>query len=186
MSESMARRQSISAPRDIPWGTSVGGPQPLHSSSAGAMGRRMSRRQSLAGSHKTDVSVMKPHTAFGGWTPENTYRLGPSPGDEFNREEVEKVLKELLNAFLDGEKYTYENCSQMSLNLTDVIRRRLKEMNFPRFRFVCQVIIGEDKHQGLECASRCIWDGQMDNYANVCYRKGNLFAVATVFAVYFE
>src|SRR6218665_1679939 len=182
MSESVHRRQSISAPRgDIPWGTSIGAPHPLHSTSAGAVGRRFSRRQSLAGSHRTEGSMLKPSA-----TPENTYRLGPSPGDEFNQEEVENVLKDVLSAFLNEESYTYDNCSQMSLNLTDVIRRRLKEMNFPRFRFVCQVIIGEDKHQGIEYASRCIWDGQTDNYANVCYRKGNLFAVATVFAVYFE
>ncbi len=38
----------------------------------------------------------------------------------------------------------------------------------------------------VQIASRCIWDDGKDNSASVTFRNESIYAVATLFAVYFE
>lgn len=40
--------------------------------------------------------------------------------------------------------------------------------------------------QGIFSASRCLWDEKTDNYVSASYYNNSLFAVATVFACYYE
>ena len=40
--------------------------------------------------------------------------------------------------------------------------------------------------QGIFAASRCLWDEKTDNYVSASYYNNSLFAVATVFACYYE
>lgn len=40
--------------------------------------------------------------------------------------------------------------------------------------------------QDIRVASRCLWDNDKDNTASVTYTNSSLYAVATIFAVYFE
>ena len=76
--------------------------------------------------------------------------------------------------------------AQMALQLSDVIKERVKAMKFRRHRVICNVMIGENVGQCFQLASRCIWDAETDNYVTSSYKNGSLFAIATVFAVYLE
>lgn len=40
--------------------------------------------------------------------------------------------------------------------------------------------------QGIFSASRCLWDEKTDNYVSASYYNNSMFAVATVFACYYE
>jgi len=95
-------------------------------------------------------------------------------------------LGSLLESFLDGETYEAVKCAQIAKNLTDMIRGRMKELPLPRYKFVCSVMIGQNAGQSVNVASRSIWNASTDNYASATFRNGSLFAVATVFAVYFD
>ena len=51
------------------------------------------------------------------------------------------------------------------------------ELKYARYKFVVQVVMGENKAQGVRVASRCLWNPETDNYAtynfkNVCSRDG--------------
>jgi len=92
----------------------------------------------------------------------------------------------LLESFLDGELYEARKCTQIAQNLTDVINGRMKELSLPRYKFVSHVMIGQNPGQSVSFASRSVWNTTTDNFASATYRNGSLFAVATVFAVYFE
>jgi len=92
----------------------------------------------------------------------------------------------LLESFLDGESYEARKCAQIVQHLTDVVRGRMKELCLPRYKFVSSVMIGQNVGQCVSFASRSVWNTSTDNYASAAYQNGSLFAVATVFAVYFE
>jgi hypothetical protein len=62
----------------------------------------------------------------------------------------------------------------------------MKELALPRYKFVSHVMIGQNADQGINFASRSVWNTSTDNFASATYRNGSLFAIATVFAVYFE
>ncbi len=40
------------------------------------------------------------------------------------------------------------------------------ELPFDRYKFVVQVVIGEQRGEGVRMASRCFWDSDSDNYAS--------------------
>jgi len=92
----------------------------------------------------------------------------------------------LLESFLDGELYEALKCSQIAQNLTEVVKGRMKELSLPRYKFISHVMIGQNASQGITHASRSLWNTSTDNYASATYQNGSLFAIATVFAVFYE
>ncbi|KAK2166291.1 hypothetical protein LSH36_40g13027 [Paralvinella palmiformis] len=147
--------------------------------------RRMSvyRRPSLAGSQRTDLS----HPVVGiPMKLQNTYRMYPEEEERFSSSRVAKMLSGLLASFLDGEKYEAIKCTALSQSLSDVVKGRMKEMDYPRYKFVCLVLIGEKANQAIRAASRCVWNTDTDNFAEATYENDSLFAVASVYGCYFE
>lgn len=67
-----------------------------------------------------------------------------------------------------------------------IIKARVKEMMIPRFKIICTVHIGESKNSGLWVGSRCLWDASCDTYSTFEYRNKTLFAIGTVFGIYYE
>ena len=51
-------------------------------------------------------------------------------------------------------------------------RSKLKsELELPRYKFVVQVVIGEDRGACVRMGCRCFWDAETDNYAEDTYRN---------------
>ena len=42
----------------------------------------------------------------------------------------------------------------------------MPELNHTRYKIIVQVLIGEQKGEGLRIATRCLWDPEADNYAS--------------------
>lgn len=147
--------------------------------------RRMSmwfRRPSLASSHRLASKDVVPRVLY-----ENTYRIGPSRDGHFQAFRVEPIIEDVLRSYLDGESYNAHKCAQMSLRLSDLIKNRVKDdLNLPRYKLVCTVVIGESTGQSVRCASRCVWHQDTDGFASASFKNNSIFATATVFAIYFE
>ena len=45
------------------------------------------------------------------------------------------------------------------------------ELELPRYKFVVQVVIGEDRGACVRMGCRCFWDAETDNYAEDTYRN---------------
>lgn len=148
-------------------------------------GRRMStfRRLSLAGSHRTDLSHLSSAVPI---KFQNTYRLEPEEEDKFQPARVQRVIRSVLSNFLQEEEYEAHKCATLSQSISDVLKGRVKDMGFTRYKIVCTVIIGEKGSQSMECASRCLWSTNTDNCAISSYENKSLFAVGAVYGVYFE
>ena len=117
---------------------------------------------------------------------ENTYKLEPDDGKYFAINKVESLLKETLEKRLNNVDYSNENCRLLTTDLTADIKSKVKALEFPRYKLVCNVIITENKAQGMEIASRCIWNHCTDNFASYTYKNASLIAIANVYGVYFE
>merc|ERR1711892_1411926 len=69
--------------------------------------------------------------------------------------------------------------------IADEIKSRLKsELELPRYKFVVQVVIGEQRGEGVRMGCRCFWDPDTDAYAEDTYRNDSLFCVAAAFGSY--
>ncbi|XP_018429228.1 PREDICTED: tctex1 domain-containing protein 4 [Nanorana parkeri] len=117
---------------------------------------------------------------------ENTYKTGPDQDCRFNPSRAQKVLESVLRNYLAGTKYSAVTGGQLAQNLSDLARSKMKEHCPPRYKVVCNVMLGQMGSQGLGVASRALWDPQTDNFASATYSNATLFAVATVHGFYYE
>ena len=115
---------------------------------------------------------------------ENTYQLEPKK--KFQSDKVKAIVDSVLESQLKDETYDPKACKQTSLTLCEIIKSRVKELDYERYKIVCVVSIGQLKDQGLRMASRCCWDPNWDNYATGNFTNKTLYAVATVWGVYYE
>lgn len=117
---------------------------------------------------------------------ENTYRMEPERGQHFAPVRVEKILSETLHKRLKSVKYSAEGCRITAIELAADIKRKVKEMDFPRYKIVSDVLITENRRQGTLISSRSMWNHNTDNFATYTYRNATLIVVATVYGVYYE
>lgn len=117
---------------------------------------------------------------------ENTYRLEPAEGKHFSPQKVEVVMKGVIDNHPGLEQYNSVGSKLLVKDLTERINDRVKDLDFPRYKIVCNVIIMERKDQGANIVSRCIWNHQTDNFASYTYKNAAVIVVAYVHGVYFE
>ena len=69
-------------------------------------------------------------------------------------------------------RYNPELTAQWTREISDEIKNRLKtELELPRYKFVVQVVVGEQRGEGVRFGCRCFWDPDTDNYAEESYRN---------------
>ena len=100
--------------------------------------------------------------------------------------QAEDIAREVLEENLKDIKYDTGTCRQLAQTLSTVMRNRVKELNFERYKIVCLVHIGEMGRQAMRIAGRCLWDHEVDTFASVVYETKSIYSVAIIYAVYQE
>ena len=59
-------------------------------------------------------------------------------------------------------------------------------LNFPRYKIIVQVFVGQQKQQGIRVASRCLWDTETDSVGSYTYNNDSLWATVMVFGLYVD
>ncbi|XP_061177093.1 dynein light chain Tctex-type 5-like [Saccostrea echinata] len=117
---------------------------------------------------------------------ENTYQLQPDEGKRFKSYIVEEEMKRILRTTLESPKYKDSIGSSLTTDLANDIRRAIQELGWPRYKYVVQVVLGQNKNQAVQMGSRCLWDQHCDSFACASYSNRTIFAVAACFGVYFD
>lgn len=115
---------------------------------------------------------------------ENTYKLEPDKSFPYGM--VQTVMSEAFQRHLQGTQYNSSESSHKAKLISEDIKSKVKAMNIERYRIICVVHIGCNQGQELKIVSRSLWNPHVDTFATANFKSGNLFAVATVYAVYFE
>ncbi|XP_074643345.1 dynein light chain Tctex-type 5-B-like isoform X2 [Tubulanus polymorphus] len=115
---------------------------------------------------------------------ENTFQM--EPPKKFQAEKVKKIIEEVLNTHLEGQAYDASQCSTKARALSQQIKAMVKELDFKRYKIIALVSIGEKKDQDVRAGSRCIWDVNRDTYASASYENRQIWAVGTVYGIYYE
>lgn len=115
---------------------------------------------------------------------EYTYQLEPKEDERFMPGAVRRVVQEVFQEKLDGSSYNPAIAQTTAVEVCSIIRQRIRKI--PRYKFAVQVVLAENKGQGLRVCSKALWDDQFDNYSTYTYTINNLIAIAMVFGCYFE
>jgi len=115
---------------------------------------------------------------------QNSYQLAPAR--VFPTGQVEHIMSEVINSYLQNETYQPELCRRMTKDLSEVIRSHVKKLMLPRYKIICLMHIGQLASQTVAVSSRCLWNSTTDNFATYQFKNNSLFAVCTVYAVYLD
>ncbi|XP_036782185.1 dynein light chain Tctex-type protein 2B isoform X1 [Manis pentadactyla] len=103
---------------------------------------------------------------------ENTYILRPIFQQRFRPSVVKDCIHAVLKEELANAEYSPEEIPQLTKRLSENIKDKLKEMGFDRYKMVVQVVIGEQRGEGVLMAARCFWDADTDNYTHDVFMNG--------------
>lgn len=115
----------------------------------------------------------------------NTYLIRPNYQHKFKPAVVKECIRNILRDQLSGLQYDPDEVPVMSRTLADRIKNKLKDIGFDRYKFVVQVVIGEQRGEGVKMAARCFWDADTDSYAQDIFMNDSLFCVAAAFGSYY-
>eukprot|EP00903_Cladosiphon_okamuranus_P006925 g6740.t1 len=113
-----------------------------------------------------------------------TYQSRPTYRQKASVNTMREVIKGVLETELQGCTYHVDQATVQTKRICDDIKSGLKEMNLPRYKYVVQVVIGEQRGEGVRMGSRCFWDSETDNVASETFVNDSIFCVATAYAVY--
>ena len=98
---------------------------------------------------------------------------------------MKEICMAVMKETLDGKVYDKAGGEgETTKKIADEIRTRLKEQDLPRYKYMVQVVIGEQRGEGVRMGCRTFWDPDTDAYANATYVNDNLFCVATAYGIY--
>mmetsp|Transcript_23676 Transcript_23676/g.38949 ORF Transcript_23676/g.38949 Transcript_23676/m.38949 type:complete len:119 (+) Transcript_23676:84-440(+) len=112
--------------------------------------------------------------------------LVPKDIEKFIPNKVKIQINEVFNKRLKDLSYDASAAPELTKQLCDEIRDRVKTLGFKRHKLVVQVTVGEKQGQGVRVVSRCLWDDKTDNYCSETWQNGNMYVTAMVFGVYYE
>nr|XP_046156426.1 dynein light chain Tctex-type protein 2B isoform X1 [Oncorhynchus gorbuscha] len=95
----------------------------------------------------------------------NTYLIRPNYHHKFKAAVVKECIHDVLREQLSGVQYDPDEVGVLSRSLADCIKDKLKDVGFDRYKLVVQVVIGEQRGEGVKMAARCFWDADTDSYA---------------------
>ena len=115
-----------------------------------------------------------------------TFRTEPKEDQKFDPNAVKLLVDSIFDEQIAKKNVVWdeEECREMSLDLCDEIKERVKALNFPRYKIIVQVSVGENKRQGVLVTSRCLWNTSTDNYVSVSYKNDQIWANAIIFGCY--
>ncbi|GKT36755.1 Dynein light chain Tctex-1 like protein [Aduncisulcus paluster] len=108
------------------------------------------------------------------------------PTHPFRQSDCIKVMKDVLKSRLEDADYEAEIISQLTKEISDEIRTKVRDLGFPQYKLAIQVIITEQKTQGMKVDAQAFWDTRTDNFATYTFKNEHIIATAVCFAAYFS
>ena len=112
--------------------------------------------------------------------------MKPKPGQKFLQRDVEAKMKQILQEKVGDQPYVYAESLTLTKDLCSAIQQAVMELGYERYKLVCQVTIAEACSQGLRISSRCLWDPEVDNYAQYTHSTEHMHVTAVCFGLYWE
>ncbi len=71
----------------------------------------------------------------------NEYQLKPKNKDKFKAAKAKEIIQEVLNAKLKNQ--SYQDIANITKDIADQIKYKLKECQFLRYKYIVHVFIGQ-------------------------------------------
>lgn len=114
-----------------------------------------------------------------------TFQIRPPPSEKLRGSAVKEVLHAVLVEELAQFSYDSDTADKKVNSLAEVIRERLHELSMSRYKFVVNVVLGEQRGGGIKVGARCLWDTDTDTAVSDTFLTETFFCSASVFGAFF-
>ena len=97
---------------------------------------------------------------------------------------MKAMIRDVLDSHLKGQKFVSDHTGEWTKDIANEIRQKLKNLGHERYKYMVQVVMGEQRGQGVRMGCRCFWDSETDSQASDVFINEHLFCVATAYAIY--
>ena len=118
-------------------------------------------------------------------TQEPSFQIRPSFENKFRPGAVKEIIHTALNQSLAGKSYDNDKVTEWSKAISTHIKDKIKLMGYDRYKIVVEVVIGEQRGEGVRMGTRCLWDSDTDSYASDVFMNDSLFCCAAAFGIYY-
>lgn len=108
----------------------------------------------------------------------------PKLKDKFKPSKAKEIIIKVLDKKLVDVGYQAEKIQFLIKEIAETIKGELKGLGLQRYKYIVQVVVGEQKGQGLRIGGRCFWDNDTDCCVSESRVNDLLFCLVTVNAVY--
>lgn len=113
------------------------------------------------------------------------YQIRPPLHEKFKPLSAKEIIHDVLFDQLATKSYDAQAAAQWTKDIADVIETRIKDLQFKRYKYIVNVVLGQQHGAGIKIGTRCIWDAEADTYAYDSFVNDTIFCMAIVYAVYF-
>lgn len=111
-------------------------------------------------------------------------KVGPAFENKFKVLQAQEIIKQTLAENLSKQTYVPEAASQTTREIVEQIKAKLKEVLPPQYKLIVQVLLGEQRGQGIAMGFRGFWDSDCDNFARETFTSDSVFAVGIAYAMH--
>eukprot|EP00045_Choanoeca_perplexa_P021813 m.7442 g.7442 ORF g.7442 m.7442 type:complete len:123 (-) comp8825_c0_seq1:62-430(-) len=115
----------------------------------------------------------------------NTFIIRPDYAHKFRPAAAQELIHSVLAEFFVGKEYDTEACLNWCQEVSDLVKDKLKELQLPRYKYVVNTTIGEQRGAGVKVGAKCLWDSDTDQLAQDVYVSDSLYCSVAAYAVYY-
>ncbi|KAH0955707.1 hypothetical protein HN011_002396 [Eciton burchellii] len=104
---------------------------------------------------------------------------------QFKPLSAKEIIHDVLFDQLATKSYDAQEAAQWTKDIADIIEEKVKNLHFERYKYIVNVILGQQHGAGVKIGTRCIWDTEADTYAYDSFINDTIFCTVIVYAVYF-
>eukprot|EP00658_Telonema_sp_P-2_P078729 TRINITY_DN7444_c0_g1_i1.p1 TRINITY_DN7444_c0_g1~~TRINITY_DN7444_c0_g1_i1.p1 ORF type:complete len:127 (-),score=23.85 TRINITY_DN7444_c0_g1_i1:254-634(-) len=116
--------------------------------------------------------------------PTTGFALRPAHHKKFKPALVKPIIKQTLEQRLSNQEYRPDDIQNLSKEIADNIRDKVRGLDFERYKILVNCVVGEQRGEGVRVGSNMFWDSDTDSYAEETFTNKHLFAVVAVYGLY--
>lgn len=93
------------------------------------------------------------------------YQIRPHLHEKFKPLSAKEIIHDVLFEQLATKTYDAQAAAQWTKDIADIIERKIKDLQFKRYKYIVNVVLGQQHGAGVKIGTRCIWDAEADTYA---------------------
>lgn len=98
------------------------------------------------------------------------------------REQIYKIAQDVVEATLQKRVYNSKEVQNWVNLVSDNVIKSVTDFN-KNFKYMATCIIMQKNDAGLNVASTCYWNSQVDGYCTIKWENQSMFCIVNVFGV---